>query len=85
MPQPDFPPPESADRPYPAVRLLRRHGGSLSLAVGLLIFAAGTLATLSGHGAIWLFAGLAAGAIAAILLRSYVELLRILADLLLPR
>jgi hypothetical protein len=85
MADPGFPPIESADRPYPAVRLLRRYGNWFVLGLGVVFLAAGAWASVAGHGAIWLFAGLAAGAFAAFLMKSYVELIRIIADMLLPR
>ncbi len=85
MSDPDFPPLESADRPYPAIRLLRRHGNWFALGLGVAPAAAGAWAAVAGHGAIWLVLGLAAGAFAAFLMKSYVELIRIIADMLLPR
>lgn len=85
MSDPGYPPVESADRPYPAVRFLRRYGNWFALTLGVLLFAAGAAASLAGYGAIWVVAGLAAGGFAAFLMRSYVELIRIIADMLLPR
>ncbi len=85
MSDPGFPPIESADRPYPAVRLLRRHGNWFAVCFGLLFVGAGAWAAAAGHGTIWLLSGFLAGAFAAFLMRSYVELVRIIADMLLPR
>jgi hypothetical protein len=81
----DFPPIESADQPYPAVRMLRRYGNWIALGLGLAVAAAGVWAAAAGHGAVWLPVGLVVGAFAAFLMRSYVELVRIIADMLLPR
>ena len=85
MSDPGFPPIESADRPYPAVRLLRRHGNWFAIGLGLVFVAAGAWAAVAGYGAIWLLGGLVAGAFGAFVMRSYVELVRIIADMLLPR
>ena len=81
----EFPPVESADQPYPAVRLLRRHGNWFAIGLGALVFLAGAGATAAGYGMIWLPVGLVAGAFAGFIMRSYVELVRIIADMLLPR
>jgi len=81
----DYPPPESADQAYPAVRLLRRHGNWFAIGLGGVIGLAGLAAALAGGGWFWLPVGLGAGAFAGFLMRSYVELVRIIADMLLPR
>lgn len=75
----------SADAPYPAVRLLRRHGAWISVLFGLVPALAGVWAMLAFGGLGWLVGGVAAGAAAGFLMRSYVELVRIIADMLLPR
>jgi hypothetical protein len=80
-----FPPPESADAPYPAVRLLRRHGNWIAFGFGLVPLAAGAWAAYAAGNLAWLLGGIVAGAAVAFLMRSYVELVRIIADMLLPR
>jgi hypothetical protein len=84
-----FPEPESADAPYPAVRLLRRHGAIIAVAFGVVPALGGLWAMLvwggPGGGIGWLVGGVAAGAAVGFLMRSYVELVRIIADMLLPR
>ena len=85
MLDPGFPPIESADQPYPAVRVLRRHGNWFAIGLGLVFVAAGAWAAVAGYGAIWLLGGLVAGGFAAFVMQSYVELVRIIADMLLPR
>lgn len=80
-----FPEPESADAPYPAVRLLRRHGAAIAVAFGVVPALAGLWAMLAWGGIGWLAGGVVVGAAVGFLMRSYVELVRIIADMLLPR
>ncbi len=71
---------------YPAVQFLLRHGNALAVAVGLFIALAGILASgLAGIGWGWAIAGIAAGALTYLLLKSYAEIVRIIAETLLPR
>ncbi|MGE0416662.1 MAG: hypothetical protein AB7O80_07645 [Acetobacteraceae bacterium] len=81
----DYPLPESADAPYPAVRLIRRHGNWLALGIGILPLLAGLWASLALGSVAWLVGGVATGVVVGFLMRSYVELVRIIADMLLPR
>ncbi len=81
----DYPEPESADAPYPAVRLLRRHGNTIAIVFGVVPALAGLWGMAATGQAGWLAAGIAAGAAIGFLMRSYVELVRIIADMLLPR
>jgi hypothetical protein len=81
----NFPPIESADKPYPAVRLLRQYGNWFAIGLGLVFVIIGAWATAAGYGAICLFVGIVAGAFGAFVMRSYVELVRIIAEMLLPR
>ena len=73
------------DKAYPVVRLLVRHGNALAVATGVAIALAGLCGAATGFGWAWLPAGLVVGAFAGFLMRSYVELARIITDLLLPR
>ena len=70
---------------YPTLRLLEKHGGWLAIVVALAAFAAGIAATLVGASAWWLPAGAVGGGILYILARSYVEMIRLLSDMLLPK
>ena len=81
----DYPEPEAADAPYPAVRLLRRHGNWIALGCGLAPVLAGLWATLTVGGLPWVVGGVIVGAATGFLMRSFVELVRIIADMLLPR
>lgn len=85
MPSLDFPEPEPADAPYPAVRLLRQHGDLVVATFALVPVAAGLWAMLALGSWIWLFLGLLAGLAVGFLMRCFVELVRIIADMLLPR
>ena len=70
---------------YPTVQFLVRHGLATTIAVSLLPIVAGMALALSG--AHWGFgaAGLVAGAVTGIIVKSYVELVAIIADMLLPK
>ncbi len=81
----DYPQPESADAPYPAVRLLRRYGNWIAIGFGAVPVLAGLWAMLALGGVFWLIGGVLAGGAIGFLMRSYVELVRIIADMLLPR
>ncbi len=81
----EYPPPESADAPYPAVRLLRRHGSWIAIGFGVVPVLAGVWASVACGNLAWLAGGIVGGAAVGFLMRSYVELVRIIADMLLPR
>ena len=70
---------------YPVVNFLLRHGHAFAVAVALLPAIAGVHLGVSGWG--WLIAagGVATGAILYVLAKSYVELVAIIADMLLPK
>lgn len=70
---------------YPTLRFLEKHGGWLAIAVGVAVFLAAIVATLLGASPWWLLAGAAAGAALFLLARSYVELIRLMTDMLLPK
>lgn len=70
---------------YPVVNLLVRHGVWFAVIVAALPIIAGLCLALSGWGWIWLGAGAVAGAVLFIVFKSYVELVCILADMLLPK
>ena len=81
----DYIEPPPADAAYPAVRLLRRYGNWIAIAFGLAPVLAGFWATLALGSPLWLLAGIVVGAAIGFLMRSFVELVRIIADMLLPR
>lgn len=70
---------------YPTLRFLEKHGGWLAIAVGVAVFLAAIIATLLGASLWWLLAGAALGAALFLIARSYVELIRLMTDMLLPK
>jgi hypothetical protein len=70
---------------YPVVRLLVRFGNVLAIAVGAAIALAGVWAAVAGFGWAWALAGVLVGAFGGLMMRSYVEVVRLIADMLLPR
>jgi hypothetical protein len=70
---------------YPTLRFLEKHGGWLAIAVALAALLAGIVATLLGASPWWLLAGAILGAVLFLLARSYVELIRLMTDMLLPK
>jgi len=73
------------DTAYPVVRLLVKHGTVFSVVVGAVLAVAGIWTALAGLGWAWALAGVLAGAFAGFIMRSYVEVVRLIADMLLPR
>ena len=70
---------------YPMIRALVRHGGIAAMALAVVTFALGLfLATQTGA---WIYAGIGAlaGAVVYALLKSYVALVTIIADMMLPK
>jgi hypothetical protein len=70
---------------YPALRFLEKQGDWLAVAVALAALLAGTVATVLGASLWWLLASAVAGAALFLLARSYVELIRLMTDMLLPK
>lgn len=70
---------------YPTLRFLEKQGGWLAIAVGIAVFLAGIVATLLGASPWWLLAGAFVGALLFLLARSYIELIRLMTDMLLPK
>jgi hypothetical protein len=70
---------------YPTIRFIVERGNMLAWAIGLLPLA-GAIA-LAAIGTHWLVlpAGVVAAAVTWFLMRSYVELVRVIADMLLPK
>ena len=70
---------------YPTLRFLEKHGGWLAIAVGVAALLAGAGAAALGASPWWLLAGAVIGAALSLLARSYVELIRLMTDMLLPK
>ncbi len=70
---------------YPILHLIERHGGWLAVLLALALPAAAVWAFALGWHWGWLAAGLGAGVVVFVLLRSYVELVRVMIDMLLPK
>ena len=75
---------ESMDQ-YPTIKLIVEKGDALALAIGVLPFVGAMV--LAAFGIHWLVlaAGAVASAVLYLLMRSYVELVRVIADMLLPK
>lgn len=70
---------------YPTLRFLEKHGGWLAIAAGVAVFLAGMVAALLGASLWWLIGGAVAGALLFVVARSYIELIRLMTDMLLPK
>jgi type IV secretory pathway VirB2 component (pilin) len=70
---------------YPTLRLLERHGAWLAALVALTPLVAAVIALVAGYSPWWLLAGVAAGAVLFLAARSYVEMIRLMTDMLLPK
>ena len=70
---------------YPALHFLVRHGNWVAIIVALVPMALGGLAWSSGMSFVFGIAGLAAGAFLYLMMRSFVELVRVIVDMLLPK
>ena len=70
---------------YPTLRFLEKHGGWLAIAIGVAAFLPGVAATALGASPWWVLAGAIVGALLFLLARSYVELIRLMTDMLLPK
>ncbi len=78
--QQDFKPPT-----YPVVQFLVTHGKNLSIVLSALVFLVGLSLGLS-TGALWLIpVGLMISGVVLGLMLSYIEVLRIIADTLIPK
>jgi len=70
---------------YATLHFLVRRGGQVALVFGLLPILAGIAASLGGMSPLLIVAGLIAGAALYLIMRSYVELVRVIVDMLLPK
>lgn len=70
---------------YPVVNFLVRWGSVMTFLLGLVPLLATVLMVWQGASIFWLGAGLVGGAALWLIAQSYVEVLRILSDALMPR
>lgn len=70
---------------YPTLRFLERHGDWIAIVVALFPLAASIVAALLGASAWWVLGGAAASAVLFVAARSYVEMIRLMTDMLLPK
>lgn len=70
---------------FPVITLLMKHGNLFAIAVAVAVVLLGAYGAYAGGGPIWLAGGLVAGGVTYVLLKSYVELVAILSDMLMPR
>lgn len=70
---------------YPMLHFIGRHGGWCAVVLAVLPLAAGLWLFFDGASAWWLAAGVVAAAVVYGVFRSYVELVRVMIDMLLPK
>ena len=70
---------------YPTLHLLSQWGKLIAGALALVIAGAGIWVAASGGGFLWAVAGVGAAAVGYGLMLSYVELVRLVMDMLLPK
>ena len=70
---------------YPTLNFILDHALALALAAAAAPVLGAVLAVLSGASALWLIAGIVVGAICYGLTRSYVELIKLVTDMLMPK
>ena len=70
---------------YPMLHFVVRWGNAIAIALACVVAAAGLWAAMSGGNLLWALLGLASAAIGYGLLLSYVELVKLVMDMLLPK
>jgi hypothetical protein len=70
---------------YPIINFLVRHGHPFAIGVALLPVLAGMWILFAGGPWLYGVGGVAAGAVLYVLMKSYVEMVAIIADMLLPK
>lgn len=70
---------------YPTLNFLLDHAKALAAAGAMIPVLGAVLAVLTGATPLWLLAGGALGLVGYGLVRSYVELIRLVTDMLLPK
>lgn len=73
------------DRSYPALRFLLKFGNAIAIFTGAITATVGLWLAIAGMGWWWVPIGIAAGLFLFLLLRSYYELVQVIADTLLPQ
>lgn len=70
---------------YPTIKLIVERGNALALLIGVLPLLGALLLVALGTHWLAIVAGVVASAVLYLLMRSYVELVRVIADMLLPK
>lgn len=70
---------------YPAVNILLRHGRLIAALIGVLPLIAGAWGVVEGAPGVFAALAALAAPVLYLLMRSYVELVTIIADMLLPK
>ena len=70
---------------YPALEFLVRHGNAVAWAAALAPAIGGVLAWMVGLSVGYAIAGVVAAVFLFLIMRSYVELVRVIVDMLLPK
>jgi len=70
---------------YPTIKLIVERGNLLAIVIGLLPLLGGIAAAALGIHWFVLVAGAVTSAVVYLLMRSYVELVRVMADMLIPK
>ena len=70
---------------YPALNFLVRHGDWVAIVVAIVPVVLGVVAWGMGMSIVFGIAGVAAGAFLYLMMRSFVELVRVIVDMLLPK
>jgi hypothetical protein len=70
---------------YPMLHFIGKQGGWFAVLLAAIPFAGTALFTALGASPWWLAAGVGGSALAYVIARSYVELVRVMIDMLLPK
>jgi hypothetical protein len=70
---------------YPTLNFLMEHARSIAVAAAVLPLAAAVVAITAGANPLWFAAGIVAAAVGYGLVRSYVELIKLVTDMLMPK
>ena len=70
---------------YPTLRFLERHGDGIAIAASLSPLIASIVAASLGASAWWILGGVIAAGFLFLAARSYVEMIRLMTDMLLPK
>lgn len=76
---------EDPARTYPVLHLMVSHGHGLAIAVAITTLAFGIGLWFAGASIVFLIGGIVGGAFMYLLMKSYVELVRVIVDMLLPK